>query len=158
MASNQVYLFMVFSIVGVVIGILFDIFRILRKTFKTIDIITYIEDIVFWIITGIIIIFSMYKFCDGELRFFMIIGIVLGTIMYLFTISQFLINISVCILNFIKKMIIFPIKVIYRSAKKIIFRPIFVVCINFRKIFIKFVKKIKKGRGFFEKKEKYNNI
>ena len=93
MASNQAYLFMVFSIVGVVIGVLFDIFRILRKTFKTVDFITYIEDIVFWILTGIIIIYSMYKFCDGELRFFMIIGIVLGTMIYMFTISEYIIKI-----------------------------------------------------------------
>ena len=94
MAGNQAYIFMAFSIVGVTIGILFDIFRIIRKTIKTNDFFTYIEDVLFWILTGIIIIFSMYYFCDGELRFFMVIGIVLGTIIYLLTISRYVINIS----------------------------------------------------------------
>ena len=77
MAGNQTYLFIVFTIVGIIIGVLFDIFRILRKSFKTKDIVTYMEDILFWILTGIIILFSMYKFSNGELRFFMIIGIIM---------------------------------------------------------------------------------
>ena len=38
MASNQAYLFMIFSLVGIIIGLLFDIFRISRKTIKTNDI------------------------------------------------------------------------------------------------------------------------
>ena len=158
MASNQAYLFMVFSIVGVLIGVLFDIFRIIRKTFKTNDIITYLEDILFWILTGIIVIYAMYRFCDGELRFFMIIGIVMGTCLYIVTISQYVIKISVFIINILKKILIYPIIAIYKLIRKIIFRPIFIICVNLRKIFNRFVKKNKKSRGIFEKKEKYNSI
>ena len=54
MVTNQAYLFCIFIINGIIIGILFDFFRILRKTFKTSDLITYIEDSMFWILTGII--------------------------------------------------------------------------------------------------------
>ena len=158
MVNNQAYIFIIFSIVGIVIGVLFDIFRILRKTFKTKDIITYIEDIIFWIITGIIIIYTMYVFCNGELRFYMIIGIILGITIYMITISQYLIKASVFIINIVKKIIIYPIVQIYKITKKIIFRPIFIICINFRKNVLKNVKKSKKIRGFFVKKEKYNNI
>ena len=92
MAGNQTYLFIVFTIVGIIIGILFDIFRILRKSFKTNDIVTYIEDFLFWILTGIIILFSMYKFSNGELRFFMIVGIIIGTLMYMITFSKYIIK------------------------------------------------------------------
>ena len=151
MAQNQANLFIIFTLVGIIIGMLFDFFRILRKTFKTKDIITYIEDIIFWVLTGIIIIYSMYKFCDGELRFFMIIGIVIGTVIYMVTISKYIIKISVVIINMVKKIIVFPVKIV----KKIIFKPIFIVCINLRR---KIVKKGKKYRGIFMKKEKYNSI
>ena len=41
MAQDQAYLFLVFSLTGVAIGILFDFFRILRRSIKTLDIITY---------------------------------------------------------------------------------------------------------------------
>lgn len=154
MAGNQAYIFMAFSIVGVTIGILFDFFRIIRKTIKTNDFFTYIEDILFWIITGIIIIFSMYYFCDGELRFFMVIGIILGTSIYLFTISRYVIKISLFFMN----IIINPILAIFRFFKKKILRHIFIVCINFRKNFIKILKKYKKNRGILKKREKYNSI
>ena len=158
MAGNQAYIFMAFSIVGVTIGILFDFFRIIRKTIKTNDFFTYIEDILFWILTGIIIIFSMYYFCDGELRFFMVIGIVLGAIIYLLTISRYVIKISLFFINIIKKIIINPIYAIIRFFKKKILRHIFIICINFRKNFIRILKKYKKNRGILKKKEKYNSI
>lgn len=158
MAGNQTHLFIVFTIVGIIIGILFDIFRILRKSFKTKDIVTYIEDILFWILTGIIILFSMYKFSNGELRFFMIIGIIMGTLMYMITFSRYVIKISVFIIKIIKTIIVYPVKVVEKILKKIIIRPIFIICINFKKNFINFVKKNKKNRGIFVKKEKYNNI
>ena len=158
MAGNQTYLFIVFTIVGIIIGILFDIFRILRKSFKTNDIVTYIEDFLFWILTGIIILFSMYKFSNVKLRFFMIVGIIIGTLMYMITFSKYIINISVFIINIIKRIIIYPFNIMKKILKKIIFRPIFIICINFKKNFINFVKKNKKNRGIFVKKEKYNNI
>ena len=34
MAINQAYLFLIFVLDGFIIGLLFDFFRILRKTFK----------------------------------------------------------------------------------------------------------------------------
>ncbi len=158
MAGNQAYIFVVFTIVGIIIGIVFDVFRILRKTIKTSDIVTTIEDIIFWIITGIIIIYSMYVFCNGELRFFMIVGIILGTIMYFFTFSKYVITVSVFIINILKKILITPIMILTTLSKKLVFRPITIICINFRKNILKLVKKSKKNRGFFSKKEKYNSI
>lgn len=165
MVNNQAYLFIIFALNGVLIGILFDFFRILRKTFKTRDFVTYIEDIIFWIITGISILYSMCVFCDGELRFFMILGIAMGITIYITTISKYVIKISVYIINAIKglikkivQIIIYPIILIYKATRKIIFRPISIICINIRKKILNYVKKIKKYRGFFIKKEKYNNI
>lgn len=51
MINNQAQLFLIFTINGIIIGLLFDFFRILRKSFNTVDIVTYIEDILFWILT-----------------------------------------------------------------------------------------------------------
>ena len=47
-SQEQVFIF--FFIIGVIIAILFDIFRVLRKSFKTPDIITFIQDVSFLII------------------------------------------------------------------------------------------------------------
>ena len=64
----QLYNFFVFIILGLIISFIFDIFRILRKKFKTNNFITYIEDILFWLISGFLIITAIFKFNDGELR------------------------------------------------------------------------------------------
>lgn len=46
-AFSQGQIFTVFLIIGLCLGIFFDIFRALRKTFLTPDFVTYIEDIIF---------------------------------------------------------------------------------------------------------------
>ena len=42
MNNNQIYLFAIYMLCGIVIGIGFDIFRVLRKSFRTSDMVTYI--------------------------------------------------------------------------------------------------------------------
>ena len=155
MVENQAFIFMIFTIDGIVIGILFDFFRIIRKVIKTSNLLTYIEDILFWIISGIIIIYTMYKVCDGQIRLFMIIGITLGAIFYILTFSKYLINISVYIAKRMKTRIIFfisKIKKICLLCRKYIFRPVFILCINLRKNVInhkKIEKNKKKERIFY---------
>ena len=160
LVNNQAFLFIIFTINGMLIGILFDFFRILRKSFKTTDIITYIEDIFFWIITGLIIIYSMYTFTDGELRFFMILGMIIGVLIYMLTISKYFIKFSLSVLNILKKVfgtiikiISSPFKIIHKVTEKIIFRPISNIFISISKNINKFVKKMKNNKGFFIKKE-----
>ena len=144
MASNQAYLFLIFTLNGILIGFLFDIFRILRKSFKTNDIMTYIEDILFWILAGTIVLFSMCKFCDGELRGYTVIGIILGAIIYLLTISTYIIKISLTIINILKKILNAIIKILSYPFK-LVFKPILVICINIRKVFSKLTNKIVKS-------------
>ena len=66
-------LFLIFTLDGILIGLLFDLFRILRKSFKTADVVTYIEDTIFWLLTGIIILYSIFKFSNGDLRAFIFV-------------------------------------------------------------------------------------
>ena len=82
MISNQAQLFFVFIINGIIIGILFDFFRILRKSFKTKDLVTYIEDFIFWLLTGSSILFTLFKFNNGEIRLYMFFAVAIGIIFY----------------------------------------------------------------------------
>lgn len=142
--NNQAYLFMMFIVNGVLIGFLFDIFRILRKTFKTNDIITYIEDISFWILTGLLTLYFVFYYNNGEIRFYIFLGIILGILIYILTISKYIIKFSVTIINFIKdivnkviKFVFYPLKLIINFLRKILFRPISFIFINIRKYFTK---------------------
>lgn len=128
MVLNQAYLFLIFSITGIVIGLLFDFFRILRKSFKTPNIITYIEDILFWILTGFILLYTIFTFSKGEIRLYMFVGIFIGCIIYMLLLSKFIIKINVKILTIIKK---------------IFFKPIHFITINIKNLNFKIYSKIK---------------
>ena len=150
--QNQVYVFVVFILNGFLIGIIFDCFRILRKSFKTPDFVTYIEDVLFGIITGLLILYSILKFNNGELRLFLFIGIFLGLLLYLLVFSKVFIKISVFIISTIKKIInyiiLIPVKFICKLIRRIFFKPIIVVCFSLKKG----VKKIKLSSFKIKKK------
>ena len=110
MVENQTYLFIVFSLTGIGLGVLFDFFRALRKTFKTPDLVTYLEDI----------------FNDGEIRIYMILGILIGAVIYTLTLSTIFIKINYfimskikIILTFISKIFKIPIKFINNILNKL---------------------------------------
>lgn len=164
MVLNQANLFLIFVINGTIIGLVFDIFRILRKSFKTSDIITTIEDILFWIITGIIVLYSIFVFNNGEIRFFMFIGIFLGVMLYMVLLSNYIIKISVktitiikIILAFIFKIIIYPFQVIYKITKKLLKKPILFCFINLKKTIRQIETKVCKNKIKKSKKIGENN-
>ena len=138
--NNQAYLFLIFSLNGFIIGVLFDFFRILRKSFKTSDIATYIEDILFWILTGVTILYTIFVFNNGEIRLYMFLGLMIGVTLYMLILSKYIIKVSVYIMNTMKKtfiyiikIIFYPFKIIYKVLKRIFIKPISFIFINIRK-------------------------
>lgn len=139
MAQNQAYLFIVFSLTGVVIGLLFDFFRILRRSFKTSNIITYFEDVLFWILTGVLILYNIWYFNNGEIRIYMFLGIIMGVLIYMLTLSNIIISLLSKILISIVKVLELPFKTLFS-----IFHNFFTVIM---KIFNNFSKKLKIKKG-----------
>ena len=155
MVYSQVFLFLIFLINGSIIGILFDLFRILRKSFKTGIIITAIEDILFWILTGIIILYCIFTFNNGVIRGYMFIGIFLGITFYILTLSRYFVKINTIIIKFIKniiskvlKIMCIPFKIIIRFISYI---RLFLNKKLHLKKFAKFAKKTNIKEGFSEK-------
>lgn len=159
--ENQVYLFGIFILNGLLIGLIFDFFRILRKCFKTKNWVTYIQDISFWIITGLIILYSIFKFNNGELRGYIFIGILLGISLYILIFSKTFIKVNLLIINFIKKVLNFiiikPIKIFIKFTKKFLVKPISFIIINISKnlsdLKIKFKKLNNKNKKCSYKKD-----
>lgn len=139
MAQNQAYLFIVFSLTGVIIGLLFDFFRILRRSFKTSNIITYFEDVLFWILTGVLILYNIWYFNNGEIRIYMFLGIIMGGLIYMLTLSNIIISLLSKILILIVKVLELPFKTLFS-----IFHKFFTVIM---KIFNNFPKKLKIKKG-----------
>lgn len=146
--ENQAYLFFIFILNGFLIGLIFDVFRIIRKSFKTSNLITYIHDILFWLLSGAIVLYSIFKFNNGELRGYIFIGILMGTILYLLLFSKIFITVNVFVISLLKKIVyysfILPIKTVYKYLKRTILKPIRFIFINLRKTMSKFRIKRKK--------------
>lgn len=146
--QSQVYAFLMFIINGFLIGILFDTFRIFRKAFKTSDFITYIEDILFWISSALLLLYSIFKFNNGELRWFIFVGVSVGIAIYLLVFSKIFINTTVYIINVVKKilkfLIIVPIKFIAKLLYRFTYKPIVHLIKCIKHIMSVFKNKIKK--------------
>lgn len=158
---NQFYLLCVFMISGLIIGIFFDLFRVLRKSFKTPNIVTYMEDILFWILTGIFLMYIIFHFSFGEIRLYMFISLGIGLIMYFLIISKYFISLNVKIINVIKNIIekilyitLLPFNIIFKILKKTIFKPITIITINLSKNAINFFKNFVKKVNIFNKNKK----
>jgi len=157
---SQLYSFLIYLISGILIGVFFDIFRILRKSFHTPDLVTYLEDILFWVLTGFFLLFVLFQFSNGEIRLYHVNGLLIGGFFYMLSISKFFIKINVYLLTFIKriiyqiiKIILFPIRPLLRLVRKLL-APISFFVINLQKIIIKTDLKIENTRKKKNKKEK----
>lgn len=115
---SQSTLFFQMSLIGITIAIVFDFMRGFRKAFKHKNFFVHVEDTLFWIVTCLGVLYFVLNYADGEIRFFYLLGIFLGALLYFVTVSKFLIKFFVFIFSLIVGFINFLLKVI-----KIILRP-----------------------------------
>ena len=102
MLVEQVYIFLSSVVIGAFMGIIFDFFRALRRNGNTKNIIVYFQDIVFWLIIAIIIITSSFILNNGDLRGYMLIGYLLGALLYILILSNFIKGLFVIVMDFIE--------------------------------------------------------
>lgn len=117
MVYSQGKIFCAFFILGILTGFIFDFFRALRKTIKTNNVITYIQDILFFIIIGAMFLRSILIFSSGELRFYIFIAAFLGIAIYVLTIGNLCVIMFKVILDVLKKIIIYFIRILKIPTK-----------------------------------------
>lgn len=149
MSQNQAYLFCIFILTGILIGVLFDVFRILRKSFKTSDFITLIQDLIFWLLTSYLVGYTVFKFNNGEIRSYIFLGIAIGLTFYILIFSNVFIKINVKIIQLLKitvkyifSFIVIPFKLFWNCLRKIFLKPISFIFINIRKNVKNSIKKL----------------
>lgn len=105
---SQEQVFLLFFIIGIIIGLIFDLFRVIRKCFKVPDHVTFIQDSLFLVLAGSIIITGIIKINNGEIRFFLFLAIFFGMLIYFLTISNLYVIILYEIVNLCKKILKMP--------------------------------------------------
>lgn len=120
---SQEEIFLLFFIIGVIIGLIFDFFKVLRKAFKTKDLITFIEDLLFLFISGSLIVFGIIKLNGGEVRFYLFLGIFFGILIYSLTISKLYVIILYEFVRICKNIVVFFVNIFFKLLQ--IFKNIF---------------------------------
>ncbi|WP_271714284.1 spore cortex biosynthesis protein YabQ [Anaeromicropila herbilytica] len=96
---------------GIIMLIVYDILRILRRIIEHSKFMVALEDVLFWILSSVFIFMMMYIENDGIIRGFSIMGMLLGMIIYNLLLSKYIVNGISFLLNkiieIIKKIIYF---------------------------------------------------
>lgn len=103
--SSQLIDFFEFVLIGAIISCVFDFFRAYRKLNKVTTFKVLSQDIIFFIITTIIIIFSIINLLDSEIRLYIFIGLILGCSIYFCVISRFVIKLYIVFFNMFKEIV-----------------------------------------------------
>ncbi|MDF2877220.1 MAG: Spore cortex biosynthesis protein YabQ-like protein [Clostridia bacterium] len=110
--NDQALLFITCIEIGVIIGMFFDIIRILRKLIKHPDFLVQIEDALYWVICALIGFYMLYVNNYGAIRPFVFIGILLGAILYFASFSIVFMKIATLVIKYIKVFISYVIKIL----------------------------------------------
>ena len=90
--ENQFLLYA--TLMGVYITFFYDILRIFRRVIPHANFMVSLEDIGFWIYCSIKVFMLMYYESDGTLRWFAVLGALLGMTVYRKLVSPFFCKIS----------------------------------------------------------------
>lgn len=103
--NTQTYLFLACIQIGILMGMFYDLIRILRNIIKRPHLIIQLEDLVYWLICSGFAFYMIYTHNYGAIRPFVFIGILLGGIFYFSTFSIIFMKVAVWIIDTMKKYI-----------------------------------------------------
>ncbi len=88
----QLTTFLTMIIIGGMIGIGFDFYRVLRSKITFNQLVTDVADILFSLVVSLIICGGLLYSNDGRVRIYFLLGVILGLIIYYFIFSGLVIN------------------------------------------------------------------
>ena len=105
--TEETTIFLVFVAVGMLFSFIFDFFRALRKVKKLKNRTIYIQDIIYFLIIGTILLVVTINYMNTELRVYLILATILGVVIYISTVGNFVMNLIVKLIKFSGKMVDF---------------------------------------------------
>lgn len=147
--SQQTAFFLLSVVLGAVMGIVYDVFRVFRILFppaaKSKPL--FVQDVLFWLIYGFCMFCYSTAVCGGSLRFFMFLGSLTGFALYILTIGNLITGILRKTAETVRK--------ILRKVYSVLFEPIVKLlknlCQKLYLFFIQIYRKSKKTEGSAKK-------
>lgn len=88
-------------LLGIVLSMYSDIFRIIRKVKKHSKVSVFIEDLLFFMVSAFVTFMLLMARCNGEVRGYMILGEALGFLLFRLTVSRITLPFFYKIISFI---------------------------------------------------------
>ena len=144
--NTELFFFLKSILTGVIIILLYDILRILRRIIKHKTLVITIEDGLYWLTSGLMIFMMMYKENDGIVRGFSIVGVLLGMLVYNGSISKIVVKYIALVINFIVHL--------FQKTLYFLFTPFRFIIKKLGKGVKKTSTKVGKGKKYFLKRLK----
>ncbi|QHQ60491.1 spore cortex biosynthesis protein YabQ [Anaerocolumna sedimenticola] len=136
---------------GIILLILYDVLRIFRRVIIHNGFFIAFEDLIYWVVSSLLIFHMMYQQNNGIIRGFAILAMLIGMILYHSVFSELFVNTISTLLNQIINLtwklfalILRPFRFIFRKIKRL-FMWIFSKIKKFIQFLFKSLKKLKKS-------------
>ncbi len=125
---SQEYMLAVSAMGGMLFGLMWDIYRLIRHYIKLDRSGTAIGDIVYWIISIYIGVQLIFYLSYGNVRLFILMGFIIGALLYFYGLSRYILKVFIFVIDTILKAVnkavnflIGPLKYIYNQIKIILY-------------------------------------
>ena len=103
--NQQTLLFLKSIQIGVAFAVLYDTIRLLRKSMHHPNWMIQVEDTLYWVACTVLGFIALYMHNYANIRIYIFLGMILGAILYLLTLSAFFMRIAMSIIAFIKQVV-----------------------------------------------------
>jgi spore cortex biosynthesis protein YabQ len=110
--NSQVISFVITIAAGIVLGVLFDCYRVLRGTFRPKCLMTCLTDLLYWLVATVIVFLALILSNWGELRFYVFLGILSGVGLYYRLLSVYAIRLFIGLIRLVKSIVVLIGKII----------------------------------------------
>lgn len=114
--SHELLTFLMMIAVGAAEGFIFDLFRVLRKNTCKSFAAVGVSDVLYWLVTAVVLVAALLHFTFGALRGYLFIGVAIGLIFYFLLLSRAVIWLFMKIIALILK--------IFKLIFKILLTPL----------------------------------
>ena len=88
---------------GLILGIVFDFFRILRKNFKGASSVVWLQDVLMWVIMLAVVYTTLFITNNAQIRWYEFLGFGSGAAVYMVAFSKWIVLVSTAVISFFKK-------------------------------------------------------
>ena len=110
--NQQAFLFLTCVKTGIMMAMLYDLIRVLRKIVNHPNWVVQVEDFLYWVMCGYFAFTMIYWRNFGQIRGFVFLGILIGGVLYFATVSKVFVKVMTKV---VRNFVLIPIRCIIKT-------------------------------------------